>query len=422
MSQARDVIPSEMRALVLDGTGWDHLAVRRVPVPRPGRDQMLARVDGAGICTSLLKLIDQGPGHALMYGRDLARYPAILGDEGCLTLVEVGADLADRFTRGQRMVMQPAVEHAPIDHLERYRDNGFGIDKVAAGYTLPGHLAEYILVTQEAIAAGCMLPIPEPDMPYAHAAVTEPISCAVSSQEHHVHLVRSGPLEPRKAIQGLKPGGVTVVIGGGAMGRMHVDVALSYRPRTIVVSDHHAERLALVESLFKQRAVRLNIQLRLVNSFQEDLGQVVSTLTAGLGADDVIVAVGTASAIAEGQPLVARAGVLNLFGGLPRGQEHVPFDTLGIHYREYNVTGSSGGYPWDMARTLELIAQRAIDPAAHITRIGDLEHASQFLKLIKARDIDGKAVVYPHRRADAIRTVARWTAEDEKGYLTGGEG
>jgi hypothetical protein len=50
---AKFVIPEEMRALVLDGTGFEHLQVRKVPTPRPGPGQMLARVEAAGICTSL---------------------------------------------------------------------------------------------------------------------------------------------------------------------------------------------------------------------------------------------------------------------------------------------------------------------------------------------------------------------------------
>ncbi len=412
-------IPDEMRALVLDGAGWDHLSIRQVPVPRPGPRELLARVDCAGICTSLLKLIDQGSDHPLIYGQDLGRYPAILGDEGTLTLMQVGESLQGQFIPGQRCVMQPSVEHAPINHLERYRNSGYGIVKVAAGYTLPGHLAEYILITEEVLEAGCLLPVPDPAMPFAHAAITEPLSCAVSSQDHHLHLRREGPLTPRQAIKGLIPGGVLVVIGGGAMGRMHVDVGLSYQPRIIIVSDHHDERLALVEKLFKARADRAGIQLRLVQSYREDLSAVVSELTHGLGAEDVVVAVGSEEAIHAGQALVGRGGVLNLFGGLPRGKEHITFDTQMIHYREINVTGSSGGYPWDMARTLELIAMGAIDPAAHITRIGNLEHAPEFLKMVKAKTIDGKAVVYPHRHASAILSVSSWTAEDERAYLAG---
>jgi len=59
-------VPAEMRAVVLDGTGFEHLRVRNVPTPRPGPKQMLARVDAAGICTSLIKLIEQGPKHPLI--------------------------------------------------------------------------------------------------------------------------------------------------------------------------------------------------------------------------------------------------------------------------------------------------------------------------------------------------------------------
>jgi L-iditol 2-dehydrogenase len=47
-------IPDTMRALVLDGVGFDRLRIARVPMPQPGPRQMLARVDAAGICTSLI--------------------------------------------------------------------------------------------------------------------------------------------------------------------------------------------------------------------------------------------------------------------------------------------------------------------------------------------------------------------------------
>jgi hypothetical protein len=68
-------------------------------------------------------------------------------------------------------------------------------------------------------------------------------------------------------------------------------------------------------------------------------------------------------------------------------------------------------------RTLELMAQGEIDAGAHITRIGDLDHAPTFLKMVKAQQIDGKAVVYPHRPSAAILETAAWTAEDERHYL-----
>ena len=118
-----------------------------------------------------------------------------------------------------------------------------------------------------------------------------------------------------------------------------------------------------------------------------------------------------------GQAVIGRGGVLNLFGGLKKGEDVLPFDTGLVHYKEIVITGSSGGLPWDMVRTLELMAKRQIDPASHITRIADLAHAIDIIQQIRRRQIDGKAVIYPHRRISQMQEVSRWTAEDEAAYL-----
>jgi len=410
-------LPTTMRALVLDGPGFEHLQVREVPVPRPGPDQLLARVDAAGICTSLIKLVEQGSKHSLLNGWDISRYPLILGDEGSVTLVEIGANLADRYRLGDRYVIQPAVDHAPINHRDRYKDNARGVDKIAVGYSLPGNLAEYILIAEEVLAAGCLLPLPDATLPYAHAAMGEPLSCVISAQDHHVHLVQTGPLALREVVKGLKPGGVTVVIGAGAMGRMHVDLALSYRPRALVVSDFIEERLQKVTELFGARAAAMGIELHALNGSQTNVKEFLDQLTGYRGADDVIVAVGSVRAIEAAQHLTGRGAVLDLFGGLKKGDDVVGLDTSIVHYKEINVTGSSGGSPWDVAQTLALMAAGKIDTAAHITRIGDLEHAPAFLEMVKAQTLDGKAVVYPHRRTPDILVVPSWSASDETAWL-----
>jgi len=401
-------VPPRMRALVLDGTGWEHLRVEEVDTPRPGPRQLLARVDCAGICTSLVKLVEQGPAHELLYGWDPARWPLVLGDEGSVTVVEVGSELRDAYAPGARFVVQPAVDHEPVGNRERYRDGGRDVAKVAVGYTLQGQLAEYVLVGEEVLEAGCLLPVPEPELPFAHAAAAEPISCVISAQAHHVHLVQPSPRWPREARSGLLTGGVTVVLGAGVMGRMHVDLAFASLPRALVVVDPLPERLERVHALFDERAGRLGVELSTAGS----AGDVPYR-----GADDVIVAVGSRDAIVAAQELVGRGGVLNLFGGLKRAEAVVPLDTTAVHYRELVVTGSSGGSPWDVARALELMAAGDVDPGLHVTRVGDLAHAPELLALVKAQQLDGKAVVYPHRHLDAILAVPSWSAADEHLHL-----
>jgi hypothetical protein len=37
--------------------------------------------------------------------------------------------------------------------------------------------------------------------------------------------------------------------------------------------------------------------------------------------------------------------------------------------------------------------------------------------MVMEQEIDGKAVVYPHRRSAEIRAVKSWSAQDEAEYL-----
>jgi D-arabinose 1-dehydrogenase-like Zn-dependent alcohol dehydrogenase len=123
--------------------------------------------------------------------------------------------------------------------------------------------------------------------------------------------------------------------------------------------------------------------------------------------------------VESAQRLLARFGVLDLFAGLPPGQELLALDGRLVHYREVNVTGSSGGGPWDVAEALRLMTAGRIDAGAHIAHVGDLEHAPQLFDMAREGRVRGKAVVYPHRRAREVLTVSRWDAADEAAYLSG---
>ena len=410
-------IPAEMRATVLAGRGTAALSVRSIRVPRPGPRQLLARVDAAGICTSVNKLIDQGAEHPLMHGWDPAEHPAIVGDEGVVTVVEVGRELEGKWVPGQRCAVQPAVDIAPINHLERYADDGRGVAKVAVGYSLPGLLAEYILVTEEVLEAGCLLPLPDDRLPAGHAAIAEPISCIISSHAHHLHLSQPVRTEARSATNGLRRGGVTVVIGAGPMGRIHVDLAISARPRLIIATARRDERLRWLHQTFGSRAEAAGVELVTVNNRAGDLAATVLGRTAGAGADDVIVTAADGPLMESVQHLVARYGVLDLFAGLPAGRETIGIDERFVHYQEINITGSSGGGPWDVTESLRLMVAGEIDAAAHIGHVGDLAHAPELLEMARTGRVQGKAIVYPHRPSERIMDVDRWSADDEQRYL-----
>ncbi|NLB55750.1 MAG: alcohol dehydrogenase catalytic domain-containing protein, partial [Lentisphaerae bacterium] len=242
-------IPATMKAVRLHGRGFENIKVDEIPVPEPNDDQLLVRVDAAGVCTSIIKLVAQGEDHTFINGWNLERFPIILGDEGSVTVVKIGKNLKDRYHPNARYVTQPAVDHAPINFRERYKNNAKGMEKTAVGYSLPGHLAEYMLVTEETIAADCLVPVPTPEIPLFAGALCEPLSCVISAQERHVHLIKNAPMAQRKPEIGLLRKGITVIIGAGPMGRLHAEAALRFKPAHLLIVDMVKERLAWVKEL-----------------------------------------------------------------------------------------------------------------------------------------------------------------------------
>jgi len=403
-----------MLALRLHGAGRDRLTLDEVPVPHPARGQILARVDAVIACASDSKIIDQGPEHTLMYGWDLETHPVPIGHEGCITLVDVGEDLRDPYRVGERYAIQPAVPSGPRNYRDRYRDHAEGIDKVAVGYTLDGLFAEYVLITEEAIDTGCLLPLPSADMPRFAAALAEPLSCVVSAQEHTLHILKDSPASPRQCHLGLKPGGIVAVLGAGPMGRMHVEMALSYAPRMVIVSDPLEARKARLRGPIEDKARRLGIALVLTDP--DRFEEVLARESGGRGADDIIVALGIRSVQEDAFELLAHGGVANYFGGLKTGDHMLSLDSRRIHYDSVMAVGSSGGDPSDVARSLELLADGTVDAANYIAAVGGLDSAGDLVDAVRAQELDGKGVIYPRVRAP-LTEVDSWDAAREEAFL-----
>lgn len=412
---ALEAIPETMKAVRLHGKGFENIRVDEIPVPEPNDDQILVKVEAAGVCSSILKVLAQGSEHTFLNGWDLSKYPIILGDEGCVRVVRAGRNVADRFPLGKRYVTQPAVHHSPINFRERYARNAEGMTRVAVGYTLPGHLAEYMLVLEEALEAHCLLPAPAGQVPSFAGALCEPLSCVISAQERHVHIFQKSPESQRKPRLGLLKRGVALVIGAGPMGRLHAEAALRYRPRHLIVTDLSEERLRWVREALGDKARARKCELHAITA--DKLDELLRSVSEGRGADDIIVAVGVRKVQAEAQQMLAPGGVLNLFGGLKRGEHVIDLDTLRVHYDEIRVCGSSGGAPSDVAEALRMVASGEIDPGLHLDRVGSLDQFPQALELVKTMAVDGKVVLYPGIRSTPLQCVKRWTQSDEQAFL-----
>jgi len=408
-------VPDSMQAVVLSGVGAESVSCREVPVPPVGPNQILCRVDAAGVCSSILKIMSQGSQHTYLNGWDPEQFPVLLGDEGSLTVAKVGENLQSEYSVGQRYAIQPLVGNPPINHRERYNNNAEGMEKCAVGYTLGGNLAQYLLVQEEVLQSQCLLPLPDDALPYHAVSMAEPISCVYSAQERHFHIHKDGPFAPRVPKLGLLPGGTAVVIGAGAMGRMHLEMAMRYRPKTLILSDRLESRLKRAQATMSARAAELGINLLTV--VPDDLPRVINEVSGGHGADDIILAVGVQPVQQAALELLGRGGVANLFGGLPRGKHLLQLDAIAVHYNEIKVVGSSGGDPSDLAATIEAIANKDINAGNYVFGVGALKHAPEVLRMIEANEVDGKVILYPHAPIEALRTVEQWNKESEDQFL-----
>jgi len=408
-------IPHTMKAVILKGKGFSNLAVTWTALPQVGENQLLCRVDAAGVCTSLLKIIKQGREHTLLNGWDLEHYPIILGDEGSLTIVKIGKNLKNRFTVGQRCALQPAVGLKPIVHRERYINKAQDMHKCAVGYTLGGCLAEYILIQEEVIEGGCLIPLADNNLPSFAAALAEPVSCVYSAQKRHMHFARINPAESGEIITGLLPGGITLIIGAGIMGRINCEMALRFNPRHLIITDINTERLNQAKQALQQKAQSLGIKFQAVQA--DKLAQYLMRISRDKGADDIIVAAGTNQAQQQAFALLGRGGVINLFGGLSASDRFLQLDSRQVHYDEIKIIGSSGGDPTDLRAALHAFSEQQIDPGNYVSAIAALEQTPEVLQLINSNSINGRVMIYPHASISQLMFVDYWDGKQENDFL-----
>ncbi len=408
-------IPERMKATVLSGTGFENISIKEVPVPAVGPGQLLARVDAAGVCTSILKIVEQGARHKHFNGWDPAKWPTILGDEGSLTIVKVGKELEGKYFIGKRYGIQPAVDHKPINYLERYNNNGKGMEKTAVGYTLSGLLAEYILIQEEVIEGGCLVPLPDNNLTYFAVSMAEPISCVISAQTRHIHFYKDHPESPRYVKLGIKEGGICIVVGAGTMGLIHIELAMRFKPKILIVNDLLEERLNWVNKVLKPKAVKKGITLITVTP--DKIYDLLTNVSDGKMADDIILAVGIKQVQQEAFKWLGFGGVINLFGGLKKEDSLLEIDNIKVHYEEIKAVGSSGGDLADYIETLGAINNNDIDTGNYVAAVGSIDNSIKVLNMIKNNQIQGKAILYPHVKQTDLKTVDYWDKEKEDKFL-----
>ncbi|MEH0022633.1 MAG: alcohol dehydrogenase catalytic domain-containing protein [Desulfobacter sp.] len=312
--QLAHVIPEMTQTWNLYGAGVDNIGrndrPEPFPVPEPGENQLLVRVDAVGLCFSDVKLITQGGSHPKLYNRDLKKEPTRLGHEACLTVIKVGKTLENQFSPGERYAMQPDI----------YQDG----KSTAYGYTVPGGLVQYHLIGPEVLetdAGSCLLKTSE-KLGFAEAALLEPWGCVWAAYTQRRRLTP-------------KEGGVMWIVGRESDNTAYGFSKGLEAPETVILTNVPEPVRALAET--KCNTVILRDDLTV-----SGLKSAVDEYTDGLGFDDVVVldpwSAGDMTGIAK---YVARRGTMNMVGKKPL-DGLVDADVGRLHYDYVAFVGNNG--------------------------------------------------------------------------------
>lgn len=319
-----------MLALVLEEIG--KLVLREVEDPKVVPGSVLVKVKACAICGSDVRIAN--------YGNPRVKIPAVLGHESAGEVVAVGEGVA-KFKVGDRVAIGSDVPCGSCVYCEA------GIGNVcetnyAMGYQFPGSFAEYVLLNPLVVEFGPVHLIPQ-GLSYEEAALAEPLACCLNALE----------------LCGVNLGETVVVIGGGPIGCMIMEVAKRMGAGRVI---------AVLRSRKRMEVVTQVADVVIVSS-EEDVRERVKAETYGLGADVVITACSSPEAQMDALTLARGRGRVNFFGGLPPDSARIGLDTNIIHYRELLVTGAHGSVPRHHRQALFLIGQGLVDVKKYISSV-----------------------------------------------------
>jgi len=320
--------------------GAKDLRVEEVDKPKISQNEILMRVKAAMICASDLRSYN--------YGNGRMKLPRVLGHEIAGNIEEIGSNVKAYFNTGMRLTLNPNIFCGRCVFCITGRHQ-LCDERRALGFDVDGGFAEYLLIPYESVKTGAICEIPE-SLSYEEAALIEPISCCLHAQT----LVK------------VTPGDTVTIIGAGPMGIMHTMMAKALGASNVIVSEISEQRL--------QTAVDFGANMA-VNPAKEDLASKVLEATGRHGADVVIIAVGSQSALEQAFGLVSKGGRICFFAGLPKGKENVALNANIIHYKETLVSGSFASTPSEFHQTVKLAASRKINMKPIVTHRFSLDDA-----------------------------------------------
>lgn len=325
-----------MKALVKTEYGKGNIEIIERAVPTPGESEVLIRVKYAGICGTDIHI----------WKDEFVYYPpVILGHEFSGEVVEVGNKV--KLARpGNRVVAEPHSKACGVCSLCRNGHIQICDHKRSPGWGIDGAFTEYIVMSEHLLHV-----IPD-TVSYEEAALLEP--CAIAA--HQVY--ERG---------GITPGDTVVVCGAGPIGILCAQMAHIAGAAHVIMTGIDND----VNFRFEV-ARKLCCIDRFVNVEQEKLEDVVSEITANIGADVVIEASGSEASIKVAIRILKKRGKLIAIGLTGKESIAFPWDSAMLKVLDMFFNMSSSNSAWNIA--IKLLAAGKLNVKPLISSIDSLEN------------------------------------------------
>lgn len=321
-----------MKALVMSRPG--DVALTEMETPRPGPGQVLIKVMSSGICTNDVR----------DYLGDCSySYPRIGGHEYAGVIVELGTGVnARRFQVGQRVVNYIIDDCKECYYCKTGNENICEDFPHSKTFTNPGGISGYRGFAEYVLADSKDVVVYEHQTDWVKMALTEPLACVVNSVN-------------RADVQ---LGQDVLVIGGGAMGLLHVLVA-RLRGARVILSEPMEER--------RKKGLELGCDAA-IDPTRGDVVVKVRKLTGERGADAVFDTVANPRIASQAVEMCAPTGICVIFSSI-HPNEPVPVSMQDIHALQKIVTGAESPTTHSYFQAVQLIDKGIVDPTPLVQEV-----------------------------------------------------
>ena len=335
----------QMRAALLENIG--NLKLVNLKSPKCSSNELLIKVQSAGICPTDIKMIFHGH-------RDLV-LPRILGHEISGKILKVGKNVK-YYREGSRVQIAPGIACGSCYYCLNYAQNMCDHIRII-GFHYDGGFAEYIVIPSEGISSGCINLIPD-NLSFEEATLAEPIACCINALQ----------------LINLRVGESIVIFGAGLMGCLFIQLARVFGAAKIIVVENNPQRLDFSKNFGADYYI-CNLKL---SSLTGEVKRITNR-----GADGIVVACSDKSVPSYGVEMLAKKGRIVFFSGIMKEHSNILIDHNLIHYKELQILGAYGCTSQQNNLALKLISRGQVKVKKLISHCIKLNEIKKGIEMVK---------------------------------------